>query len=524
MAKKELQIEDDIIDLTELIESGNSGDRRAASAYAKAAKMQAPQDDDFESILSQETGGEARSDSDPDETLDMSGMGGIDNLLESLDMPPQPRDDAAAAKAAEDDLDSALDDLLGPEPASAPKEDAAGDLDAMLSDLPADEPGESGKQAHVQAAGDMRDLDADLDDLLSSFDEPAPKTQPAAQDKAEEISADLDDILNDVAPPPPPDEVMEEEIRDSPVPQPDPEPVPSEEEDIITRIDLPEMAPDPALEEEAAEPEPAMPEPEAPDFADSAAPEPSAQEPENGSSQSHMPALEMEAPATLQSMPAAVWSPETVASLCRSLSGIHDSATQQALQGFARELGEQSAHIEDFAAQMEQLAKRVMACESRLSAARVKIANLEKSMESAAALDDLLREGTPLHAGFMGLIAAAVSTALQNFSLEAPRPDPDVLKRLDSLTVRVAETSERVADLEKRVETGESQAAGGDTDDMGKLINGLENTDARIGALEKKLAKLNDDIGEKLEKTAAATAAKVLQEEIARLIQEGNGI
>lgn len=514
MAKKQVQVEDDIIDLTELIESGNSGDRRAANAYAKAASLQNVPDDDFEAVLAQETGAaKASHNVDPDEALDMSGMGGIDNLLDSLDIPSQPREDAKSAEPDEDDLDSALDDLLGNDAPGVEK--PADDLDSLLSDLPSEK--NTPPPPPEKKAPETRDLDSDLDDILSSFDmpdEPAPGAQKANSraepDKSGELTADLDDILNEVPPPPPPKPVIEEE--------PVAAPPPAREQAAPT---LTEAVPE--LDQELfSEPEIAQ-KPERIEKEDTI--EPAKRQLEDENAPSRMPAIGAEnAPAQLQAAPATIWSPEAVAGICRNLAVSQDGATQQALQGFARELGEQSAHVEDLVSQIEQLAKRVMACESRLSAARVKIANLEKALESTAALDDLLREGTPLHAGFMALISAAVSNVLQKFSPDAPEPDPELLNRIDTLTVRLAETSERVSAIEKRIDSRETGPETEGIDDMGKLINGLENTDARISALEKRLGELSNEMGAKLEKAAAATAARVLQEEITRLIQGGNGI
>lgn len=500
MAKK-LSVEDDIIDLTELIETGNAGDKRVAGAYAKAAAMADDQDDDFEAVLAQQTVASRKV--DPDESLDMSEMGGIDNLLDSLDIPNQPREKAAPARREPDDLDNALDDLLGPDEGASKGSSSEADLDSLLEDLP-------GSEDTVQSAPPPEkepplpkpshaDIDSDLDDILSSFDSPATPEAPAApQEETEtELTADLDDILNDVPPPPEPEPVMDMEKLTPPVEQLPPEEIePSAQEDEEQEpIAEAEDVPEPPLQEST--------------------PAPKLHEPELEDPEARVPATHAAA---------SIWSPEAVASICHNLALSQDGATQQSLQGFARELGEQSAHIEDMGARLELLSKRIIACESRLSAARVKMNSLEKAIESTAAIDDLLREGTPLHSGFMGLIAAAVSSALQNFSFATPAPDPDLLNRIDSLAVRLAETSGRVSELEKRIDAEEKQTGSSEMEDMGKLINGLENTDARLTSLERRLVDMDSQISEKLEKTAAATAARVLQEEIAKLIQDGNGI
>lgn len=542
MARKELEIEDDIIDLTELIESGNSGDKRAAKAYAKAAAAPAAEQDDFESLLAQAEPPEPAKKVDADEALDMSDMGGIDNLLESLEIPPQPGESKKAGKSPEEDLDSALDELFGAEAPASP-EPELGDL---LDDMPSPEPALSKKAA---SPGPSADLDADLDDILSSFDSDPKPAAPAASSAADDISADLDDILNEVAPPAPepvqepapevPSEEEPEPIKDAPIESGQEEP----ELDFLSHADVspaseaaqetileksisdeptfPEAPSDLLMDEEQATIETSVAQkPENPETSD--LPDKTAKEEAAASQPERMPALGTDSqPAPIQTS----WPPEVISTLCRNLSASPDASAQQSLQGFARELGEQSAHVEDLGGQLEQLAKRVMACESRLSAARVKIAALEKSLETTAALDDLLREGTPLHTGFMGLIASAVANALQAFQAERPQTDPEVMNRLDALSVRVAESTERVAKIEKYLEAKEKQAAAQDVgEDISKLINNLENSDLRISALEKRLTELNGEIGSRLEKTAASAAAKILQEEIAHLLQEGHGI
>ena len=114
---------DDIIDLTELIERGDAAP--AADTAAPAADFDQPGSDDaeIEALLAQMDASDGASISrgpaapldapapgpapaapaaplvDPNEQLDMSDMGDIDNLLASLDIPPQPQASAPAAPA-----------------------------------------------------------------------------------------------------------------------------------------------------------------------------------------------------------------------------------------------------------------------------------------------------------------------------------------------------------------------------------------------------------------------------------------
>lgn len=568
MAKKESLNEDDIIDLTDLIESGNQGDKRVAQAYAKAAAAEERVTEDFEAVLAQ-SGGSGRP-VDPDEALDMSGMGSIDNLLDSLDIPPQPSPGKKKAPAG-DDLDDALDDLLGNTGSSRAKSEdddlqigappgkkaASADLDDLLGDLEPDKgekdplddlldiPAQPKPAAAKKAADDLDDLldiptqpkaaaakkaTDDLDDLLGDLDaEPAPKAPvpkaPAPQTpEMSELDADLDDILSSF------DEPVPEPAQTEPEPE---EPIQAE----APRAVEPEHAqlnPDePEIAEAAA--------PEAPEPADeqgfldlgaeslkAAAPEPEAEEagspepdfmldepvPQNPAEAAPKPALEAPEPPAA-SLPAQVpaITPETLVGICRSFTG-QDGQTQQALQGFSRELGEQSAHVEDLGEQMAQLGKRMLGCESKLAAARARIASLEKAMESTAALEDLLRQGSPLHSGFMALISAAVANALQGFTL--PEKDPELDGKVRQLEETVARQAERISQLEDGLADGLKDDAAKDAE-TAKLVAAVDNMDIRMKSLEQQIAGFSGEA--QIEKAAAAAVARILHEEISRLAQ-----
>ncbi|MDE7372134.1 MAG: hypothetical protein K2N07_10440, partial [Desulfovibrio sp.] len=153
---------EDIIDLTELIERGD------AAPAADAGAQPDNEDAEIEALLAQMDASDGASFSkgpaapldapapgaapvvDPNEQLDMSDMGDIDNLLASLDIPPQPQESAAAAAAPAataaapqaampQDLDAAMDELLGGStpPPAAPATAPAEASDTMLQDLDA---------------------------------------------------------------------------------------------------------------------------------------------------------------------------------------------------------------------------------------------------------------------------------------------------------------------------------------------------------------------------------------------------
>ena len=100
----------------------------------------------------------------------------------------------------------------------------------------------------------------------------------------------------------------------------------------------------------------------------------------------------------------------------------------------------------------------------------------------AASLEDLLREGTPLHDRFAALISSSVGQALKD--MPAPAPDEALGERLHNLSL------------------------------MGKSVS------ARMDALESRLDTLEPRFNQQVEKAAAGAAARILREEIAKLVQD----
>lgn len=551
MAKKDTQLEEEIIDLTELIEPGDQGSAKAAPATASAAAKDTGSDN-FEDILAETASSPVRKTDNSGDSLDMSGMGGIDNLLESLDIPPQPRemasDEASSPKqAADDELDSVLEDLLGSEK-PAPESASGGKTDTSTSG-----------QKDITGP----DLDADLDDILSSFDEsPAPKpAAPKAESKATAdrdnlLDTDLDDILAEMEPPKaatsvPKDNPDLDDDLDTLLAEPAPkstanaahapEPVSSLDDDLDDLLNepAPKSAPGPTPERAAGF------ESELDDILDESVPKAASKQDSKGSvgldgelddllndvppkaatqpkaafdMPSKMPASDSSLPAEMRDAQAAVppvhvqaWSPDSLAALCNNLASGQNA--QEALQDFSRELGAQTAHVQDIGEQMAQMAKRLLACESKLAAARSRIAALEKGLESAAALEDLLKQGNPLHAGFMALISSAVANALKSVSLA--NAGGSLKSDVEQLAASFRNTDARIADLEKSISVLSDES--GLKDEMAKMDANICSTGMRIEKLERRVAELGDSAV--MEKTAAAAVAHVLHEEITRLAQ-----
>ena len=132
--------------------------------------------------------------------------------------------------------------------------------------------------------------------------------------------------------------------------------------------------------------------------------------------------------------------------------------------------------------QAARLDERLQRCESELAEARARVAALEKAAAApSASLEDLLREGNPLHDRFAALIASSVSQALK--AMPSGVTDAVLEERLQSVSL------------------------------LGKSVS------ARMDALESRLDTLEPRFNQQVEKAAAGAAARILREEIAKQIQ-----
>ncbi|MBQ3059854.1 MAG: hypothetical protein IJD16_06025 [Desulfovibrio sp.] len=124
---------------------------------------------------------------DPHEQLDMTGMGEVDKLLNDLDIPQQPS--GTAKNASETELDDAVDELLNSiGPGTRPTESVAppaADTDALDNLLSSD----NGKSEN-------KEQEMDLDALLGDLGVEAP---PAPAAPASQENTDLDALLSDLA-------------------------------------------------------------------------------------------------------------------------------------------------------------------------------------------------------------------------------------------------------------------------------------------------------------------------------------
>ena len=244
---------EEIIDLTELIERGD-----AASAPEAAADLgggTGNEDAEIEALLAQMDASDGASFSaqapppgshnptdhvvDPNEKLDMSDMGDIDDLLASLDIPAQPHPVAPDASpeppapAAQpspgmgadlsQDLDAAMNELLAgaapkatapPQPKAAAPKPAAAKPTAPKAAAPEPAPPKAAAPEPEDIlpgpAPDamLQDLDAAMAELLN----PAP-TPPAATPAAPADAPSVEDLLAAASVPPAPKASAEAEME-----------------------------------------------------------------------------------------------------------------------------------------------------------------------------------------------------------------------------------------------------------------------------------------------------------------------
>ncbi|WP_302737377.1 hypothetical protein [uncultured Desulfovibrio sp.] len=491
----------------------------------------------------------------------------LDALLASAEAPAPAEASAPAPQARENpDLTADLDSLL------------AG-LDAEQAQ-PATAESALGQPAASPAASEPApekepDLEMDLDALLASVDAPA-SPQPTKRSGSGECDAciDLDKLLAPAGAEATPDPAPEAPA--SPTPSPDPAPEPSADQsnpptgldaeqdaaataepeqarpstpstaadhmpedvapeaapDLETDLDAllavmspdQDMSPAPAagdaeeagktdaarspLEAEALEPEPALPADsmenlpqaeEAPDLPavdeNPAAEERPESEPELDLDKLLRSAMQEEADASATPFAASEGTeqPETEPAVVADVPAVEDLLLMPASEEDSRM--EQAARTADIPAdpaalreltelteQAARLDERLQRCESELAEARARVAALEKAAAApSASLEDLLREGNPLHDRFAALIASSVSQALK--AMPSGVTDAVLEERLQSVSL------------------------------LGKSVS------ARMDALESRLDTLEPRFNQQVEKAAAGAAARILREEIAKLIQ-----
>ena len=185
-----------------------------------------------------------------------------------------------------------------------------------------------------------------------------------------------------------------------------------------------------------------------------------------------------------------------------------NEASSHALDAFAQAF-DASNRAADAAEAVSNLAMRVEQCERALHEAGERIIALETALESQIAasqtmaaaalprqeLEGMFMEGHPLHQGLMECISKAVAEALA----AAPALPP-----ASALAAQPAS-----ADVQAMID-----------ERLQPVIAAERSANARIDALESRLDALEPRFNDRVEKAAASAAARILREEISRLLEE----
>ena len=441
-----------------------------------------------ESALGQPAASPAASEPAPEKEPDLEMD--LDALLASVDAPASPQPTKRSG-SGECDACIDLDKLLAPAGAEATPAPAP---EAPASPTPSPDPA---PEPSADQSNPPTGLDAEQD---------AAATAEPEQDRPSTPSRAADHMPEDVAPEAAPDlETDLDALLAVMSPDQDMSPAPAAgDAEEAGKID----AARPPLEAEALDPEPALPADsmenlpqaeEAPDLPavdeNPAAEERPESEPELDLDKLLRSAMQEEADASATPFAASEGTeqPETEPAVVADVPAVEDLLLMPASEEDSRM--EQVARTADIPAdpaalreltelteQAARLDERLQRCESELAEARARVAALEKAAAApSASLEDLLREGNPLHDRFAALIASSVSQALK--AMPSGVTDAVLEERLQSVSL------------------------------LGKSVS------ARMDALESRLDTLEPRFNQQVEKAAAGAAARILREEIAKLIQ-----
>ena len=186
-----------------------------------------------------------------------------------------------------------------------------------------------------------------------------------------------------------------------------------------------------------------------------------------------------------------------------------NEASSHALDAFAQAF-DASTRAADAASAVDTLAVRVEHCERALQEAGERIIALETALESHIAalhnltatalprqeLEGMFMEGHPLHQGLMECISKAVAETLAAAPAAAP-------------TAALAPAQNTAADVQALID-----------EHLQPVITAARIATARIDSLESRLDALEPRFNDRIEKAAAAAAARILREEISRLLEE----
>lgn len=436
--------------------------------------------------------------------------------------------------AAADDLQSKLD-AAQPEAAPAPTSEPQPDLNADLDSLLAAVTGGAAPTAEPQA--DISDvlLHPELELMADTQSEPVAETLP-------DSSPELEPVLESVQAPQP-EQAMElptdfDALLAAAADQADHTNVaPADMQDIMADAsaqaesdvfgavaaaepaqadELPLLEPDEILPPDAdVQAEPSMGEPAEVEAAgaelftaepaemEAAEVEPAAADmPESAGQFAYEPAFRPQAAPVADSTDIAT-DGAAVAVSGAALEAVMEQAKEassHAIDAFAQAF-DASTRAADAAETASKLTERVEQCEAALQEAGDRIIALETALEAQIhasqelaanslprqELEDMFVEGHPLYQSLMDCIAKAVAAALA--SAPAPQTEHDDAQSL----------------VEERLQP---------------VVTAARSATARIDALETRLDALEPRFNDRVERAAAAAAARILREEIGRLLED----
>ncbi|HJA79418.1 MAG TPA: hypothetical protein H9784_07635 [Candidatus Desulfovibrio intestinavium] len=601
---------EEIIDLTDLIEEGDSSARVSRESAEKdmlADQMKSlndvphEADDAIDALLHQMeadapapaaqpaeeltspslSGPDAPSqgpDVNPNEQIVMPGIDDVDDLLNHLDIPGQPH--AAADAPADDDtaLDSAVEGLLSsvgvdvaakPAPAAPAPAPAATIPDAKPVPAPPATPA-------AEADDPMESL---LREMSGSAKPAAAPARPSMDDDMEAaLNADLDSLMADLGDPVLPAAAQPAAAAPlTDLPSADTGASPAESDGLDALLDEPASLKDNTAGMPLASPAPAAPT-SLDDMAallDAAPASPSdGAAPLDDMFNEELAALEKKVAKSAPAAPAAAGADDMLADLDAALADLPDAAA--AVTPPAAPAAPAAAGADDMLADLDD------ALEETSNATEISAVADDEDIDAPQAADETMMDA-PAVSGDSGALAdlgtrlevleALFRTAQERLdSMEsglsgAPQADA-AQSRLDELTARLesveaaaqaaaaaaqadSETGERLNrqleaqqaaqqaaqdatqtrldELAARLESAEAAAqAAADAaqadSETGERLNALETQAgsilARLEALESHLNDMAPDFNARIEKAAAAAAARILREEIAALLKE----
>ena len=423
--------------------------------------------------------------------------------------------------AAADDLQSKLDaaqpeaaPVPAPAPASEPQPDLNADLDSLLAAVT------GGAAPAAEPQEDISDvlLHPELELMTDAQPEPVAEALPdSLPEQAVELPTDFDALLAAAA-----DQAATDHADVAPAAAPPADAPPAGMQDIMADAsaqaesdvfeavaaaepaqadDLPLLEPDEILPPDAdVQAEPSVDEPAEVETTEV---DPAAADmPESAGQFAYEPAFRPQAAPVADSTDIAT-DGAAVAVSGAALEAVMEQAKEassHAIDAFAQAF-DASTRAADAAETVSKLTERVEQCEAALQEAGDRIIALETALEAQIhasqelaanslprqELEDMFVEGHPLYQSLMDCIAKAVAAALA--SAPAPQTEHDDAQSL----------------VEERLQP---------------VVTAARSATARIDALETRLDALEPRFNDRVERAAAAAAARILREEIGRLLED----